>query len=76
MAVTATRKVDELTGKILSENDPATRLDLVTQAYQMTTDEVAYIPMHQQGLAWGVSTNVDLAQRADNEFMMYYVNKK
>ena len=69
-------KVDELSKQILSENDPAKRLDLITQAYKMTTDEVAYIPLHQQGLAWGVSSNVDLVQRADNEFMMYYVNKK
>lgn len=69
-------KVDELSAKILSENDAATRLDMITQAYKMTTDEVAYIPLHQQGLAWGVSSSVDLVQRADNEFMMYYVNKK
>ncbi|MDJ0613062.1 MAG: ABC transporter substrate-binding protein [Rhizobiaceae bacterium] len=69
-------KVDELSAKILSENDAATRLDMITQAYKMTTDEVAYIPLHQQGLAWGISNNVDLVQRADNEFMMYYANKK
>ncbi|MEM9277183.1 MAG: hypothetical protein AAGA76_01265 [Pseudomonadota bacterium] len=49
---------------------------MITQAYKMTTDEVAYIPLHQQGLAWGVSSNVDLVQRADNEFMMYYVKMK
>jgi len=69
-------EVDALTAKILSENDPAKRLDMITQAYKITTDEVAYIPLHQQGLAWGVSSSVELAQRADNEFMMYYVNKK
>jgi len=69
-------KVDELSAKILSENDAAKRLQMVTDAYKITTDEVAYIPLHQQGLAWGVSTNIDLKQRADNELMMYYVNKK
>lgn len=69
-------KVDELTAKVLSENDQAARLQMITDAYKMTTDEVAYIPLHQQGLAWGVSSSVDLVQRADNEFMMYYVNKK
>ena len=68
--------VDELTKQILSENDQAKRLQMITDAYKMTTDEVAYIPLHQQGLAWGVSNNVDLVQRADNEFMMYYVNMK
>ncbi|MEM9330161.1 MAG: ABC transporter substrate-binding protein [Pseudomonadota bacterium] len=69
-------KVDELSAKILSENDPAKRLDMITEAYKITTGEVGYIPLHQQGLAWGVSTSIDLAQRADNELMMYYVNKK
>ena len=68
-------KVDELTAKILSENDPATRDGLIKEAYQITTSEVAHIPLHQQGLAWGVSENVELIQRADNQFNFFYVNK-
>ncbi len=69
-------KVDELTKQVLSENDPAKRLQLITDAYKITTDEVAYIPLHQQGLAWGVSSSADVKQRADNVLMMYHVNKK
>ncbi len=69
-------KVDELAKQILVENDAAKRDDLIAQAYKITTDEVAYIPLHQQGLAWGVSNKISLKQRADNVFMMYYVNKK
>jgi peptide/nickel transport system substrate-binding protein len=34
---------------------------------------VAHIPLHQQGVAWGKKDSVDLAQRADNQFMLYYV---
>ncbi len=68
-------KVDEITAKVLSENDPAKRLQLITDAYKIATDEVAYIPLHQQGLAWGVSSSTNVKQRADNVLMMYHVNK-
>ena len=67
--------VDALSAKVLVENDPAARLDLIEQAYKITTDEIAYIPLHQQGLAWGVSSKVEVAQRADNQLMLYYVKK-
>lgn len=69
-------KVDALSKQVLSENDPAKRTDMITQAYKMTTDDVNYIPLHQQGLAWGVSSSTEVVQRADNELMLYYVNKK
>ncbi|MEX3008573.1 ABC transporter substrate-binding protein [Hoeflea sp. TYP-13] len=68
--------VDELTSQILVENDPDKRLDLITQAYQISTGESAYIPLHQQGLAWGVSDKADVVQRADNVLMLYHVNMK
>ena len=68
-------KVDELTTKILVENDPEARDSLIQEAYQITTSEVAHIPLHQQGLAWGVSDKVQLNQRADNVFQFIYVNK-
>lgn len=68
-------KVDELAKQILVENDPAKRDGLIAEVFTITTDEVAYIPLHQQGLAWGVANNIKLEQRADNVFMMYYVNK-
>ncbi|MHA1524533.1 MAG: ABC transporter substrate-binding protein [Alphaproteobacteria bacterium] len=69
-------KVDALTAQILGENDANKRDDLIRQAYKLTTDDVAFIPLHQQGLAWGKSDKIDLKQRADNQFMLYYVNVK
>ena len=69
-------KVDALTAQVLGENDANKRDELIRQAYKLTTDDVAYIPLHQQGLAWGKSDKVDLKQRADNQFMLYYVNVK
>ncbi|MEL6374116.1 MAG: ABC transporter substrate-binding protein [Pseudomonadota bacterium] len=70
------KEVDALTKKILVENDPAKRDELIRQAYEITTKEVAHIPLHQQGLAWGVSSKIKLKQRADNQFKMYYVVKE
>ncbi|MCY6381096.1 ABC transporter substrate-binding protein [Hoeflea prorocentri] len=67
--------VDALTAQVLVENDPDKRLDLITQAYQIVAGESGYIPLHQQGLAWGVSDGFKVTQRADNTLMLYHVNK-
>ena len=67
--------VDALSARVLVDNDPATRLKLIEQFYKITTDEITYVPLHQQGLAWSVSSEVELAQHADNQLMLYYVKK-
>ena len=66
--------MDALTAKILVETDAAARDAMIAEAYRMVHDDFAYIPLHQQGLAWGKSDRVDLMQRPDNQFMLYYVN--
>lgn len=70
------KNVDELTRKILVETDTAKRDDLIAQAFKIIHDEVGLIPLHQQSLAWGVSKKVDIAQRADNQILLYWVQKK
>jgi peptide/nickel transport system substrate-binding protein len=67
-------EVDELTAAILVETDTTERDDLIKQAYDITTSEVAHIPLHQQAVAWAKKDSVDLVQRADNVFMLYHVN--
>jgi peptide/nickel transport system substrate-binding protein len=57
---------DALTDKVLGENDKAKRDALMKEAFKIAFDEYAYIPLHQQALAWGVSKKVKLTQRADN----------
>ena len=52
------------------------RQAMIEEAWGMTLDDVSYIPLHQQGLAWGKKDSIDLIQRADNQFMMYHVNVK
>ena len=36
----------------------------------------AYIPLHQQALAWGVSKKVKVTQRADNQVLLYWATKQ
>jgi len=61
-------KVDELTDRILVETDAAKRKALIEQAWTLTLGDIAYIPLHQQAVAWGVSDRVEVKQRADNQF--------
>ena len=67
--------VDDLTDQVLVEVDPAKRDDLIAQAYKIAHDAARYIPLHQQGLAWGASDKVNVVQRADNQFVLYWVTK-
>ena len=69
-------RVDELTDKIQSETDLKKRDLMIKEAYQILHQEAGYIPLHQQSLAWGKKDSVDLVQRADNQFMLHYVNIK
>jgi len=68
-------KVDELAALVLVETDPAKRDDLIFQAYSIVEEEVSHIPLHQQALAWGVRDNIEIQQRADNQVMLYHINK-
>jgi peptide/nickel transport system substrate-binding protein len=69
-------EVDALNAKILSETDQAKRDAMIEQAWTMTIGDVAYIPLHQQALAWGVNNKVDLKQRPDNQFAWRHVMVK
>ncbi len=69
-------KVDELAKQILAENDETKRDQLIFDAYTILHEEVSHIPLHQQALAWGVSDKVEIAQRADNQILFYWVNMK
>ena len=51
---------------MLVETDTNKRNQMIKQAYEISMKDWAYIPLHQQALAWGVSKKVNLPQRADN----------
>jgi peptide/nickel transport system substrate-binding protein len=63
----------ELNKKILVEIDTAKRDELIAEAFRLNHEEAGVIPLHQQSLAWGVSRKVEIAQRADNQILFYWV---
>lgn len=70
------KQVDELTDRMRVELDERERNRLAKQAFQIVLDDYAYIPLHQQPLAWGVSKRIKLIQRADNQVLLYWAQKR
>lgn len=70
-------KVEELTKAVLVEGDKAKRDQLIKQAYEIgQVQDWAYVPLHQQALAWGVSNHVKVVQRPDNQILFYWFRKE
>ncbi|WP_028957437.1 ABC transporter substrate-binding protein [Sulfitobacter sp. 20_GPM-1509m] len=59
-------RVAEITDIIASEVDPDKRQALISEALKLSRDDVAYIPLFQQPLSWGVSDRVTVTQRSDD----------
>ena len=70
------KKFDALADQVLLETDTAKRDQLIKQAFEIANKDYAYIPLHQQALAWGVSKKVKLTQRADNQVLLYWATKQ
>ena len=69
--------MEELVNKVLVEIDTAKRDALIKEAYDMgQVQDWAYVPLHQQALAWGVSNKVKVVQRADNQILFYWFRKE
>ena len=66
-------RIDVLSPMIQSESNKANRDAMIAEVYQLVHDNVYYIPLHQQALAWGKRDNVSLTQRGDNVFHFRYV---
>lgn len=69
----ANTDIDALTAKILTETDQQQRNALIDEAWVILHDDVGYVPLHQQALAWGVRDGVEVTQRADNQFFWQWV---
>ncbi len=69
-------KVDALAKQILVESDLKKRDDMIFEAFKILNDDVAFIPLHQQALAWGTSRKIKIPQRADDEIMFYTATKQ
>jgi peptide/nickel transport system substrate-binding protein len=66
---------DKLTDEVLQESDKAKRDQLIKQAFEIAIKDYAYIPLHQQALAWGTSKKLKVVQRADNQVLPYWMVK-
>ena len=49
---------------------------MIAQAFKIVHEEAGLLPLHQQSLAWGISKKVKIAQRADNQILLYWVTKE
>src|ERR1700726_3066275 len=67
---------DKLTDEVLQETDTTKRNLLIKQAFEIAAKDYAYIPLHQQALAWGVSKKLKVVQRADNSVLPYWMVKE
>jgi peptide/nickel transport system substrate-binding protein len=70
------KKLDALADKVLVEPDTTKRDLLIKEAFEIAAKDYAYIPLHQQALAWGVSKKLKVAQRADNSVLPYWMTKQ
>src|SRR4051795_6603261 len=70
------KKMDAITDKVLQESDAGKRDVLIKEAFEIAAKDFAYIPLHQQALACGVSKKLKVIQRADNSVMPYWMTKQ
>jgi peptide/nickel transport system substrate-binding protein len=69
----ANKRIDELGPQIASELDQKKRAAMIAEVFKFHADDVGHIPLHQQGLAWGMKPNIDLVQLADNINLLKWV---
>jgi peptide/nickel transport system substrate-binding protein len=69
-------RIDSLTDRMAVETDQAKRTQMIGEAVGIMQKEFAYIPLHQQVIAWAAKANIDLVQLADNYFPLRFVRVK
>ncbi|MFQ5958283.1 MAG: ABC transporter substrate-binding protein [Alphaproteobacteria bacterium] len=62
----ANPQIDELTASIESETDLARRDKMIAQVWQTVKDDIVYIPLHHQVIAWGMKDRLELRIRPDD----------
>jgi peptide/nickel transport system substrate-binding protein len=72
----ANPKIDELTRQAAVELDEPKRRTMLVEALKVAREDVAYIPIHQQPVAWAMRDNVDLPQFPDEYVRLWFANIK
>ena len=63
-------QMDALIERMKKETDPKIRHGLIEKALQLSHDEVAYLPLHNQIVPWAMKSTIDMVHRADNRIDM------
>jgi peptide/nickel transport system substrate-binding protein len=69
-------KINELTRQMSVELDETKRRALMVEAFRIARDTVAYIPLHEQPVAWAVRQNVEVPQFADEYVRLWFAQVK
>jgi peptide/nickel transport system substrate-binding protein len=59
-------KLDSVIDRAKVATDLLVRNRLLTEALQMSNDDVSHIPLHNQVIPWGMKRTIDVAHRPDN----------
>jgi peptide/nickel transport system substrate-binding protein len=70
------KEFDTVTDQVLQEADVAKRNLLIKQAFEIAIKDYAYIPLHQQSLASGVSKKLKVVQTPTNAVLPYWMVKQ
>ena len=69
-------KIEDLTRKSAQELDEPKRRAMLVEALKIAHDDVAYIPLHQQPVAWAVRDGVEVPQFPDEYVRLWFANVK
>ncbi|MBU2531926.1 MAG: ABC transporter substrate-binding protein [Alphaproteobacteria bacterium] len=69
-------EVDRLATEALIEPDAARREAMLTRAFQIIHDDVGFIPLHQQTLAWAMREEIEAVVRADNQIRFGLIRRR
>lgn len=65
-------ELDELTRQIGVEVDMDKRQTLLYDAFKLIQDDYAFVPLHQQYIAWAMRDNIDMTLTPDNIVRFWY----
>ena len=69
-------RLDELTRDAGVELDEGKRRAMMTEALKIAHDQVLFIPLHQQPVAWAVREGIDVPQFADEYVRLWFAKVK
>jgi peptide/nickel transport system substrate-binding protein len=67
-------QIEELTRKAAVELDEEKRRSMMVEALKVARDTVAFIPIHQQPVAWAVRDGVEVPQFPDEYVRLWFAN--